>query len=70
MRASTLLVAALATAIWLAVVLVAAPFASSRSPLVWCRVVMMVATVLYLVAVRLVLLRERRLRIPRAPARP
>jgi hypothetical protein len=30
---------------------------------------MMVATVLYLVAVRLVLLRERRLRIPRAPAR-
>jgi len=69
MRASTLLMVALATAIWLAVVLIAASFASSRNPLVWYRVVMMVATVLYLVAVRLVLLRERRLRILRAPAR-
>jgi len=51
---------ALATAAWLLVVVAAASRLAAANPLLWYRVVIWVATVLYLVAVRIIIARWRR----------
>jgi len=59
-KTNTLLMLVLATAVWLAVVVAAALYIASRNPVFWFRTIIMVATVLYLVAVRLILIWNRR----------
>lgn len=60
MKTNTLLMLVLATAVWLAVVVAAASYIASRNPIFWFSTIIMVATVLHLVAVRLILIWNRR----------
>jgi len=64
---NTLLMLMLATGVWLAVVVAAASYIASRNPIFWYRTIIMVATVLYLVAVRLIIIRYRRSKLRRIP---
>ena len=57
----------LATGFWLAVVVAAASYIASRNPIFWCKTLMMVATVLYLVAVRLIIIWDKRSKLRRIP---
>jgi hypothetical protein len=52
------------------VVVATASYAASRNPMFWFRTIMLVATVLYLVVVRLIIVWERKSRIRRVPAHP
>jgi len=70
MRTNALLLLVLATAVWPVVVVATASYAASRNPMFWYRTIMLVATVLYLVVVRLIIVWERKSRIRRVPAHP
>lgn len=48
-------------------VVAAASYIASRNPIFWYRTIIMVATVLYLVAVRLIIIRYRRSKLRRIP---
>jgi hypothetical protein len=57
----------LATGFWLAVVVAAASYIASTNQIFWCRTIMMVATVLYLIAVRPIIIWDRRSKLRRIP---
>ena len=64
---STLLMLVLATGFWLAVVVAAVSYIASRNPIFWCKTLIMVATVLYLVAMQLIIVWDRRSKLRRIP---